>query len=539
MIGIVLDYASPSAFESDHARATVGLAADARRPVRFRGRIVRHGVLVRFALRALGEAIWSEDSWASRDDYMFGHLDPIITVHPDRIFFEAFSQDESVYASLQLDPAIFEAEGETRYGTTNVDFSAWLWGALGEMRTSRETWFRIDPAGFEVKTAGAGGRFEQKVDLPESWVRGFLELQSAMAAPGTRLTMRPVDLLAAIRFLRYSKAKVSPRALRYEFPPGEDARIVLEPWEHEVRLKGADHGYTEKRVIRTWGRRRLSLIEPLLPFADSVDVYLKGRALPSFYAVKLPGMTFVLGLSGWGGEGWSKGGFSSLQGEAGTVGAEREESAHERLAAARTLTPERLAEGLGIPASEAARALARLCRIGRAMYDVERREYRHRELFDKPIAEGKVFPPDPRREQARRWLAEGRVRLDDCSPCETRKVRSYSTPEGRITREVVHRDWRVAGEAGGVGPTEVTVSETGRILFGTCPCDFFRENLLHKGPCGHMIALFAASEDRRKDAPVSVPVEAPPRPPAAPASSARGDEAENVDDERESSEKEN
>ena len=50
-----------------------------------------------------------------------------------------------------------------------------------------------------------------------------------------------------------------------------------------------------------WGRKRLSLLEPLLPFAERVDVYLKGRALPTFYAVKLPGVTFVLGLSGWTG----------------------------------------------------------------------------------------------------------------------------------------------------------------------------------------------------------------------------------------------
>src|SRR5258706_13074726 len=134
-----------------------------------------------------------------------------------------------------------------------------------------------------------------------------------MAMPGTRITVRPADLLAAIRFLRYTKAKVSPRALRYEFMPGEEARIVLEPWEQVVRLRGADHNYTEQRTIRTWGRRRLKLIEPLLPFATSVDIYLKGRGLPSFYAVKLPDLTFVLGLSGWSDQSWTDtGGFDLL-----------------------------------------------------------------------------------------------------------------------------------------------------------------------------------------------------------------------------------
>jgi len=52
--------------------------------------------------------------------------------------------------------------------------------------------------------------------------------------------------------------------MRYEFEPGQDARFVLEPWEQRIPLRGAERGYAEPRVIRTWGRRRLSLLEPIL-----------------------------------------------------------------------------------------------------------------------------------------------------------------------------------------------------------------------------------------------------------------------------------
>ena len=227
-----LDYASPSVFESDRERALLGMSANARRPVRFHGQVTRNIPLFRFTLRALGEAIWSNDTWVTQGELMSWILDPVITVHPDRIFFEAFSQDQSVYAMVIANPEMFATEGEIVTGTTNVDFTAWLWGALNELRSSRETWLRVGAQGFEVKTKGAGGRFEQKVDLPDNWVRGFLQVSGAMAMPGTRITVKPADLLAAIRFLRYTKAKVSPRALRYEFTPGEDAQIVLEPWEH-------------------------------------------------------------------------------------------------------------------------------------------------------------------------------------------------------------------------------------------------------------------------------------------------------------------
>jgi hypothetical protein len=53
------DYASPSVFESDRDRALLGMSANARRPVRFHGRVTRNIPLFRFTLRALGEAIWS------------------------------------------------------------------------------------------------------------------------------------------------------------------------------------------------------------------------------------------------------------------------------------------------------------------------------------------------------------------------------------------------------------------------------------------------------------------------------------------------
>jgi hypothetical protein len=498
------DYASPSVFESDRDRALLGMSANARRPVRFHGRVKRNIPLFRFTLRALGEAVWSNDTWLTQGELMSWILDPVITVHPDRIFFEAFSQDQSMYAMVIANPEMFATDGEVVTGTTNVDFSAWLWGALNELRSSRETWLRIGAQGFEVKTKGAGGRFEQKVELPDNWVRGFLQVSSAMALPGTRITVKPADLLAAIRFLRYTKAKVSPRALRYEFNPGEDTRIVLEPWEHIVRLRGAEHNYTEPRTIRTWGRRRLNLIEPLLPFATSVDIYLKGRGLPSFYAVKLPDLTFVLGLSGWTEQNWTDSGGFDLLGDIAAVDGGLIEQIHQQLASRFHASPKELAGALNQKTDVIWRACERLCRQGRAIFDVESRNFRHRELFEQPVDEARMFPPDERSERANALLARNAIPFARCEPQETRKTRKLKTPDGPITREVVYRDWRVTGN---VGPekTEIVVGDAGRIIFGTCSCAFFQENLLGKGPCEHMIALFKASADGRKDLPTSQP----------------------------------
>ena len=135
------------------------------------------------------------------------------------------------------------------------------------MRTSRATWLHIDSKGLELQTVGAGGRFEKKVEVPESWVRGFLEIQAAASMPGTRVRMKPVDLLSVIRFLRYSKPKTSPRALRYEFEPGQPVRIVVEPWEESFILRDSEHDFEKNKVVRLWGRKRLALLEPLLPLS--------------------------------------------------------------------------------------------------------------------------------------------------------------------------------------------------------------------------------------------------------------------------------
>ena len=500
MIPVLIDYATPSALETDRDQAFLGLTASARRPVRFHGRVARNTFLLRTALRALGEAIWSSDTWLGGSAF----LDPVITVHPDGIFFEAFSQDQSVYVLCALDPDLFEIEGEVTTGTTNVDFTAWLWSALAELRSARETWFRVESGGFEVKTTGAGGRYERKVELPDPWVRGFLNLQGAMAMPGTMITARPVDLLAAIRYLRYTKAKVSPRALRYEFEPDREARIVLEPWEKVVPLKNAEHNYAENRVIRTWGRRRLRLIEPLLPFADSVDIFLKGRALPSFYAVHLDGIDFVLGLSGWTAQTWTADSHFSLSADIGGEAEDRLALVLEGLKRHFSRTSRETASETGFEKQEAERLLIRLCRRGQAFYDVRRRSFRHRELFENPVEEDRLFPPDLRREKADELVRAGRVTIGTCQPRETRRIKRMKTAEGRITREIIHRDWEISGAAGDQDQVEVVLSDTGRIIFGQCSCPFFQENLLNLGPCEHMLAVYAEGEKMRRDLPASV-----------------------------------
>jgi hypothetical protein len=156
------------------------------------------------------------------DQYELNYLlDPVITVHPDELFFEAFSKDESTYARLGARYDIFSRIDAFECGTTNIDFSARLARELDKIRSYKHTEFDIAPGGLAVKVGELAAHKEKKIDLPPSWVSGFLQVQSTMAMGLTKLRIATIDMFNIIRFLRLHKAKKSPRALRYELVPGK------------------------------------------------------------------------------------------------------------------------------------------------------------------------------------------------------------------------------------------------------------------------------------------------------------------------------
>src|SRR5215475_14158843 len=112
--------------------------------------------------------------WAARQAY-FNYLykqnrdawivlDPVITVHPDEIFFECFSLDESSYGRLSCDHDVFESLGEMAFGTTNIDYSHALYDEFQKILSYRDTTLTIDPTGFEVQTDDDLDFREEKID---------------------------------------------------------------------------------------------------------------------------------------------------------------------------------------------------------------------------------------------------------------------------------------------------------------------------------------------------------------------------------------
>ena len=226
--------------------------------------------------------------------------------------------------------------------------------------------------------------------------------------------------------------------------------------------------------------------------------------------MKLPGMTVLLGLSGWTGNRFTgSGGFDLVSG-LGRADETLVDACLERLHARFTATVKDITAELSRPADEVARAFETLCRRGMAIFDVEARTFRHRELFEKPIDEARLYPPDPRREEAELLLESYAITNVEAGTQETRKTRKLKTPDGPVEREIIYREWRVTGTVGDQARTEIVINDHGRVIFGTCGCQFFQDNIFARGPCAHMIALLEGSKGQRTDLPTSVAAEGRP-----------------------------
>lgn len=421
-------------------------------------------------------------------NYLYKHdktawwvLDPVITVAPDQVFFEAFSLDESSYGRLAVQEDGFTDVREYQYGTTNIDFSDSLYDELQRMRTYRPTDFQIDPTGFTVETEGRDVYKEQKIDVPASWIRGFLQVQSAMSMPVTSFDVEPIDIYNILNFLRKNRERKSPRSLRFVLRPGEPVKLVIEPWNEELTFSGSIYEGSESKEIRTWGRRRLFLLERLLPLSRRITIHLLGTGLPSFYVADLGLLSFTLGLSGWTRNDWAgAGNFDLLLG--GAKASPRESArVHAQLKAKQLGTVEQLAKGAGMETDVAVAALRQLCSAGRVMFDLETGKYRLRELMREPLPLEQLQYANPREEKADRLLRQGRVSLDSPMP---------------LSDGGVELKGKVEGSSRTFQPSLV-LDRDGRMVQAQCSCWFYKHNRLMQGPCEHIMALLSHHRNRQ------------------------------------------
>ncbi len=408
-------------------------------------------------------------------------LDPVITVHPDELSFEAFSKDESTYARLSTGYDLFGNVGDFQCGTTNIDFSLQLHNELQRMRSYRRTHFTVNPSGLTVLDQDSGHIVqEKKIDLPDSWMKGFLQVHAVMAMSLTHVRMKPVDLYNLCRFLRRHRAKESPRSIRYELEPGRRGRLVLEPWDHEIELSTVYEG-SKPESIRTWGRDRLRTLEKLIPVCDQVDVYLAGYGMPSFYVLRMGAIVFTLGLSGWTDNDWTGGtSFEQLTRRVDVDGPQLFQI-YESLREKRFANEQDLAAKTSLSIEQCRSGASMLCQAGRAMFDLASNVFRHRDLLHSPFD----------LQAANRTVQRA---VDEANPNAKAAQQIYEVGNARlIARRPVQTGWKLSGSVKGSDQQRVRpllhVDHEGKIIEATCTCRNFKESKLTKGPCEHMLAL--------------------------------------------------
>ena len=118
-------------------------------------------------------------------------LDPVITVHPDEVFFGASRRTSRATASSPRARCSEHRLVRVRHHEHRL-----LGRPLREfqkIRSYKTTRFEVDPTGFEVRTTNEG-TFRRGEDRPPGQLgAGFLQVSSAMSLPATTFDLHPMD----------------------------------------------------------------------------------------------------------------------------------------------------------------------------------------------------------------------------------------------------------------------------------------------------------------------------------------------------------
>lgn len=261
--------------------------------------------------------------------------------------------------------------------------------------------------------------------------------------------------------------------MRYHLKPGQPVRVVFEPWGIEVVCPRSLYTGTQEQVIRVWGRRRINILERLIPVAKKFTVHLLGTGMPSFYVADLGDMSFTLGLSGWTANDWSQSGNFDLMAPRADIDKWTQQQIFEELKKNWVESPDSLAERLGLNRVVILGALGAYTQAGRAIYDLNKQVYRVRELSREPLPMERLRFANEREEKATRFLVYNAVQVSS--------VTSDSTGAFTLQGSVRERERTY-------NPL-LTVDLDERIIFAECGCNWHQQNKLYKGPCEHILAL--------------------------------------------------
>ena len=131
--------------------------------------------------------------------------DPVITVHPDKLFFECFSLDESSYGRLTCDLSMFSSIEKQATGTTNVDYSQALYDEFQKSVPTRTLSLPLIQLDLKCKQTWMKTVTSRKNRPPRIVGSWFPSGICCNANPSHRIRLHPLDLHKLCLFLRKNK----------------------------------------------------------------------------------------------------------------------------------------------------------------------------------------------------------------------------------------------------------------------------------------------------------------------------------------------
>ncbi len=405
--------------------------------------------------------------------------DPLVTIHRDQALFETLSTDATSYTQLSVPLSAMSHIDVLSPGTTNIDFPWDVRESIARLRSAVPITLSIGSGDID----STGDRFERSLTIADRWLRGYLQMQSALTNRPYTFDVHPVDLLTAITYLREHIPPGPPRGLRYEFEPNKPYSLVLEPWDERITFRGTNY-YGYRRTVRLWGRRRLNLLASVLPFADRVTVALFGRGLPHAYICHCGPYQFMLALAGWTTNDPQSSGLDLLAPDVANDPT-RVAQVLAYLDEHQFATREEIATNLGLTHGAVEQDLFALCRGGRVLFDLTTGHFRRRELFVTPVDVAAIFVPDPRTDKARKLLDGNQVTLGRSNPGRAGRSETWVSAVVRDDANEYH--------------VSIAVDDSGRLRFGRCECPFFQSFIMTRGPCEHILATRFALDTPASD----------------------------------------
>lgn len=363
--------------------------------------------------------------------------DPIVTAGNGRIRFEGFSHCAGVYARVDVLPGGLDGEF-LENGTTNVDFNQPMLTALGSIRQNERVMLSIGQKEMGLHVEGSKV-IERKVPLPTKWIKGLSTVQIYLSKAEEAYTFNKIQTLQLFRGIPKGTVKS----------------------DYYLTVRGNTPMFTPVKAanaICIGGLHRLRLLEPLIPYIDSMKVFPHPTMQSTTWQLYFGNIRFSFSLSrdawrGFSGEG------AALESLIEEVSDEWIDALDKYAYANQAFNPTLFAINEQLDFNRADNLTARLAAMGLLGYDLDDNQFFYRRL---PFRLNCIMSLNPRMKGADKLIEEGKVEIVS------------NTPQ-RIEARV---------EGSGVRHTVIFDNHSER-----CTCEWYSKYQGERGPCKHVLAV--------------------------------------------------